>query len=136
MIKKLKDLINVFSISEKRKFYQLQLLVLIMSVFQIVSVASFAPFLSIISDLEVFFTSSLSRFFVGIDEEEDDDETSAATSRSTGAAGVDNPNGGGGGTKERFPLLLLTSNSLPILTVSYEFTTTTVKCSVGAGAPG
>ena len=51
---------------------------------------------AVISDLEVFFTSSLSRFFVGIDEEEDDDETSAATSRSTGAAGVDNPNGGGG----------------------------------------
>lgn len=53
MFKKLKELISIFSKAEKRKLYQLQILVLTMTIFQIVSIASFAPFISMISDLEV-----------------------------------------------------------------------------------
>ncbi|MDA7566611.1 ABC transporter ATP-binding protein/permease [Flavobacteriaceae bacterium] len=53
MYKKLKELIGIISIVEKRKFYQLQILVFIMTVFQIVSLASFAPFISMISDLDL-----------------------------------------------------------------------------------
>jgi ATP-binding cassette, subfamily B, bacterial PglK len=54
MYKKLKSLIDVFSKVDKRKFYQLQILVLLMTIFQIVSIASFAPFISMFSDLSAF----------------------------------------------------------------------------------
>lgn len=59
MYKKLKDLISIFSQVEKRKLYQLQILVLIMTIFQIVSIASFAPFISMISDLGVLESENL-----------------------------------------------------------------------------
>jgi HlyD family secretion protein len=53
MYSKLKELIKVFTPSEKRRFYRLQLVVVFMTMFQIVSIASFGPFFSLISDLGI-----------------------------------------------------------------------------------
>lgn len=53
MFNKLKLLINTFNDKEKRRLFQLQVLVFIMTIFQIVSIASFAPFISMVADLSV-----------------------------------------------------------------------------------
>lgn len=53
MYKHLKELFQVFSKIENRKFRKLQYWVLLMTFFQVASIASFAPFISMISDISV-----------------------------------------------------------------------------------
>jgi ATP-binding cassette, subfamily B, bacterial PglK len=56
--RKLKLLIGTFSKADKRKFYQLQILVFLMTIVQIVSIASFAPFILLISDKSTLESSN------------------------------------------------------------------------------
>ena len=53
MIKKLKNLLNLLSQKQQKKFIFLQILVLITAVFELIGIASIGPFMILVSDFSV-----------------------------------------------------------------------------------
>ena len=53
MLKSIKELFEILSASQKRRFFQLQVLVVLMALFEILGVASIAPFMALVADMSL-----------------------------------------------------------------------------------
>lgn len=59
MLKLIKELFKLLTPSQRRRFYTLQILVVIMAIFELIGIASIAPFMAIVSDPNVIESNSL-----------------------------------------------------------------------------
>lgn len=59
MLKLIKELFSLLTPSQRRRFYTLQILVVIMAIFELIGIASIAPFMAIVSDPNVIESNSL-----------------------------------------------------------------------------
>ena len=59
MIKKFQHLLNLLTSSQRKKFYLLQVLLVLMSFFEVIGIASIIPFMTLVGDMSVLQQDSV-----------------------------------------------------------------------------